>query len=147
MAEPTVVHDKHIDTHFGGFVCERDKLIIVKIEICGLPAVDEHGAFHIAPRTFDEVLHVGAVENAAHLAEALIGVDHDGFRRSEGFVWLQAPGEIDGVDAREKACGVQTIHFGFNGKVAAVNEVDAVDFAVFFGGAVGFQCNERVVVV
>lgn len=35
----------------------------------------------------------------------------------------------------------------FNGKVAAVNEVDAVDFAVFFGGAVGFQCDERVVVV
>ena len=31
--------------------------------------------------------------------------------------------------------------------VAAVNEVDAVDFAVFFGGAVGFQCDERVVVV
>ena len=69
VAEPTVVHDKHIDAHFSGFVCERDKLIIVKIEICGLPAVDEHGAFHIAPRTFDEVLHVGAVENAAHLAE------------------------------------------------------------------------------
>lgn len=59
----------------------------------------------------------------------------------------QAPGEVGGVDAREKACGVQTIYLGFNGEVAAVNEVDAVDFAVFFGGAVGFQCDERVVVV
>ena len=76
-----------------------------------------------------------------------IGVDHDGFRRGEGFVRLQAPGEIGGIDACEKARGVQAIHFGFNGKVAAVNEVDAVDFAVFFGGAVGFQCDERVVVV
>ena len=93
------------------------------------------------------MLFVGAVEDAAHLAEALVRVDQDGLRRGEALARLEVPGEAVGVDAGDQARRVEAVDLHVDREVAAVHEVEAVHLAVFLRSAVLPERDERVVVV
>ena len=58
-AEPTVVHNKHIHAVFYAFVCKVDKLLLVNIEIAGLPSVKNNRAFFHRVTGHDSLAYKG----------------------------------------------------------------------------------------
>ena len=84
------------------------------------------------------------MEGAAHTAQSSVGVDQHRFRCLEGLAGLQAPAEIRGIDAHEHPGTALGVHFHLNGEVAAIDQIQAPHFALFFGGGVLGQCQHGV---
>ena len=68
--EPAIVQHKQVDVCLFGSLRQCQQLLLVKIEVAGLPAVDEHraGCGHILPAGRQQPSADGIVEPAAHLA-------------------------------------------------------------------------------
>ena len=68
--EPAIVQHKQVDVCLFGSLRQCQQLLLVKIEVAGLPAVDEHrtGLCHILPAGRQQPGADGIVEPAAHLA-------------------------------------------------------------------------------
>ena len=146
VAKPAVVHHQHVDAQLFGALGELHQLVVVKVEVGGLPAVDEQGALLFGPLAAAQVVQVEVVEGAAHAAQAGVGVDQHSLGRLEALAGLQAPAEVRGVDAQQRPGAALGVHFNVNGEVAAVDQVHAPGLALLLGGGVAAQGHKGVVV-
>ena len=93
------------------------------------------------------VAAIQLVESAAHAAQTLRRVDHDRLRCVKSFARFELPREHFGVDAEQKTGGVVGVHGDFRREIAAVDEIEAVHFARFFGCRALGKGNKGIVVV
>lgn len=146
VSKPAVVHHQHFDAQLLGLPGECRQLVVVKIEVGGLPAVDEQGPLLFGPFAAHQVVEVEFMEGAAHAAHAGVGIDQHGFRRGEAFLRRELPAEIGGVDAHQQPGAAPGIRFNINGEVPAVDQVEAVGLSRLLCAAVPGQGHKGVVV-
>ena len=144
-AEPAVVHNEHFDADFLGTFREGNELVGVKAEVSCFPAVDEKRTLFGLPAAADEVVVIETVENTGHFADPFAGEDENRFGSLEFFARFEVPGESVRVDTDVHAGAFVVVHVSGNVKVAAVNEVEAENFALIFVSTVTDKRRERIV--
>ncbi len=94
------------------------------------PAVEQHGPLLFGEALRDQEVPIELMKNPGHFPQSLPGIDQHGLRRLKGFSRLQLPGKIKGVDAGLKPGILVHIHFGGNGKIPAVHQMQGIDLPV-----------------
>ena len=147
MSEPAVVHNEKLDAKLLCLLGVIDEGFLIEVKPRALPAVDKQRSLFIFPLASYKIVIVKVVISAAHLAESLVGIDHNDLRTLELVARLNNPCEINRIDAHYKPCAVVIIGFDICGEIAAVNEVEAVGIAEVLAALIVNEGNERVVVV
>ena len=127
-AEPAVVEDKEFNADFFGLPRHREQLLLCEIEVSPLPVIEQDRALLISPLTAGESRSVQPVEDLAHPVHALVGVDHDNFRRDKRLTFLKFPGKILRMNSHRDPRHVERGHFDLGEEVSAVDERESVDF-------------------
>ena len=70
VAEPAVIHDKHLYAALFCLACDSQKLFRIKIKICSLPVVYENRTLLILVRASYEVLPVNVMKITRHGAKS-----------------------------------------------------------------------------
>ena len=74
VAEPAVVHDKHLNSRLLRFLRNGNQLFVIKVKVSRLPVVNQNRALPVLIWASDQVLSVEIVQRPAHAAETLCGV-------------------------------------------------------------------------
>ena len=144
--EPAVVQHEQVDVRLPGRGGQGQQFFLVKVEVAGLPAVEQHraGSVHILPAGRQQPGADGPVETAAHLAQALAGVDHRGLGGGKAAVGLQLPVEMVGMDPHHQPLAAVG-PLGLDEKVAAVHQGEAPAGAGGLGAVGGAEDGGGVV--
>ena len=144
--EPAVVQHEQVDVRLPGRAGQGQQLCFVKVEVAGLPAVQQHRArgAHILPAGRQQTGADGVVEAAAHLAQALVRMDHGGLGGGKAGPGLQLPVEVVGMDAHHQPlAGVGAL--GLDQEVAAVHQGKAPAGARRLGAVGGAEDGGGIV--
>ena len=144
--EPAVVQHEQIDVRLPCRAGQGQQLCFVKVEVAGLPAVQQHRArrFHVLPAGRQQTGADGVVEAAAHLAQALVRIDHGGLGGGKAGPGLQLPVEVVGMDAHHQPlAGVGAL--GLDQEVAAVHQGKAPAGARRLGAVGGAEDGGGIV--
>ena len=147
VTEPAVVHYQHFNAQLRSLLCDVDKLFGVEIEVGRFPVVDEDRTALVLIFASDNVLSVQVMECAGHLADTLVGVNHNDLGSGKFLSWLQLPGEVKVVDTHNEACFLVLSYLCLGKEVAAVNKVEAVSLAHILVRIVGNKCGKGVILV
>ena len=144
--EPAVVQHEQVDVGLSGGGGQVQQLRLVKVEVAGLPAVQQHraGRVHVLPAGRQQPGADGVVEAAAHLPQAVLGVDHGHLRGGEALAGREGPVEVVGVDAHDQPLA-RVGPLGLDQEVAAVHEGKPPAVAVRLGGVGAAQGDGGVV--
>ena len=93
------------------------------------------------------MLCVKAVEYAAHLADTLVCIDGDRLGSLKVLARVEVPAEAVRVDAHYYSRAREAVDLRLKEEVAAVDEVEAVCFALILVGGPADYCAERILMV
>ncbi len=93
------------------------------------------------------MLCIKAVEYAAHLADTLVGIDGDRLGSLKVLARVEVPAEAVGVDAHYNSRAREAVDLRLKEEVAAVDEVEAVGFALILVGGPADYCAEWILMV
>ena len=143
--EPAIVEDEELDADIVRRLGDAHELLLIEIEVRGLPIVDEDGAHLVAPDTARQARAVELVEVLAHAVEAVVRPDHDGLRRLERIRRRELPTELLRMDAHRHARDIEGVDPRLREEVAAVDEREADGLALLLVCLRAFEDEERVV--
>ena len=145
--EPAVVQDEQLDAQPLGLPGQREQLGLVEVKIGGLPVVDQDGAYFVPPLAPGQPGAVELVVGLGHPVQPPVGVDQHRLGGGEPFAPVQMPAEALRVDAHGHPGDVVGVDVGLGGKIAAVDQAEAVDLAQKLGGLTPLEGEEGVEVV
>ena len=143
--EPAIVEDEELDADIVRRLGDAHELLLIEIEVRGLPIVDEDGAHLVAPDTARQARAVELVIVLAHAVEAMIRPDHDSLRRLERILRRELPAEFLRMDAHRHARDIKRIDLCLREEVAAVDEREADGLALLLIRLRALEDEERVV--
>ena len=143
--EPAIVEDEELDADIVRRLGDAHELLLIEIEVRGLPIVDEDGAHLVAPDTARQARAVDLVEVLAHAVEAVVRPDHDGLRRLERIRRRELPTELLRMDAHRHARDIEGVDLRLREEVAAVDEREADGLALLLVCLRALEDEERVV--
>ena len=108
--EPAIVEDEELDADIVRRLGDAHELLLIEIEVRGLPIVDEDGAHLVAPDTARQARAVELVEVLAHAVEAVVRLTGD----VASGVW----NESDGASCQQNSCGWMPIVTRVTSKVS-----------------------------
>ena len=143
LAEPAVIQDQKLNAQILGSLCQMIHLLIIEVEIGGLPVVHQNGPQGITVLAPHNVMAHHFVEGLAHTIEALAAVGQPRLRGLEALFRLQMPAEALGIDAPHHTGSAELLHLGLEGELAAPHQAEAVDLATGLPCVLPRQCQER----
>ena len=126
MAEPAVVDDQHVYAQVFCLTRQIEQFRLVKVEIHGLPAVEQNRPFGKRSIMAEDVLTEKAMADMGQPVKALRAVCKQQFGCLKAFSRRQTPGEAVGVDARYDAHGSALIQFDICAVIAGIDRHDAI---------------------
>ena len=147
LAKPAVIENEKLHALFCRRVCKGKEFLRTKVKIGGFPVVDDDGAFYIAPLSTAKVCPVQVMEGTAHAAKPRFAAYHDKFGSAETAARFKLPVKIVRIDSHLDAAHAPLVHFHLRGKIAAVDEVEAIDLARAFRRPLTQQGNKRILLM
>ena len=127
VAEPSVVEQEHVDAEFLSFADEAHELVLVKVEICSLPVVEEGHTGFVA--VVDLIFACPVVEVAARFSGTFVAEREDELRGGERFAALERVGRKVGVDAGNHTELAEVVDLESESEVSRPSEGAGEDFA------------------
>ena len=126
MAEPAVVDHQHVYAQVFCLTRQIEQFGFVKVEIHGLPAVEQDRPFGKRSVMAADVFADKTMEGMRQPVKALRAVCKKQFGRLKALSRRQTPGEAVRVDARYDAYGTTLIQFNVRAVIAGIDRHDAV---------------------
>ena len=147
LAEPAVVQDEELHAQRRALPGDVHQALRVKVELRGLPVVDEYRAAASGIGVPDEVPPHGPVEAVGHGGEAVGGADEGRLRGGEALPGPQGPAEVVGVDAHDQPGVLELTALHGGQEAPAVEQGRAEAEAVVLPGVPFAEDHEGVVLV
>ena len=133
VPEPSVIHDKHIDTGFFRGLCESDQDVGVEVHHSRFPVVDKNRPVLGQPPLFDEMFAVKVMEGTCHAADPAVRVYKYSLRALEGFSRSKRPGEALRMDADHAAQLSDLVNLRLRQEVSGINQAHTPDLSRSLG--------------
>ena len=109
LAEPAVIQYHHAHPQACSLLGDVVDLVLVKVEVGGLPVVDQHLAGLVGGAAAEGLPDEPMVV-VGQVTETLVGVAQQHLGGGKGFTGVQQPPEPIGVDAGDQTGGAVEIH-------------------------------------
>ena len=132
VAKPSVIQQEHVYTEFFRFLNQVDKYILIKVESCILPVIQQRQASTFS--IFQLIIPCPVLKATASFARTLIAQSKNKFRSSEHFILLKFIYRSIRINGRNHAQIPHIVHFKSKAEVTGPSQCTHQDFPLIFCG-------------